>query len=321
MKKFFLAISLVSFAFLFFAGAGKVSASVRERVLAEATPPAQLNFPPLSSGPGFILPDSPLYFLDNFFQSLRLSLAIDPENRSRVRAQIAGERLAELRVMLARNNPPGIEIALSQLTKEVGFSVKDLADAQAKGKNVSALARELNQIFKNQKNILKAVEDQTSGDLKIRLKAARLTLIDNKIEVQDRLPQDEADNEIKDDLREQLEDETQNIVESAQKAERLLERLNQESSQSAQKALERRTEAVKKAVEEKNELLKKNQEQLKKAEEKKQEELKKVQEEASEAIRKASKEVQASAEKAAEKLKKIEEKIVELQQKSTQEAD
>lgn len=218
--------------------------------MAEATPPAQLNFPSLSSGPGFILPDSPFYFLDKFFQSLRLSLAIDPENRSRIRAQVAGERLAELRVMLARNNPPGIEIALSQLTKEVGFSVKDLADAQAKGKNVSALARELNQIFKNQKEVLKAVEDQAGGDLKIRLKAARLSIIDNKIEVEDRLPQDEIENEIKDDLREQVKDETENITGSVQRVELLLKELNKQASSAAQKTVEKRTEALKKAAEE-----------------------------------------------------------------------
>ncbi len=313
MKKVFLAISFSTFAFLFFISVNKVNAStVRERVLDAATPAAQLNFPSISYGPGLILPDSPLYFLDKFFQSFRLSLAIDPENRSRIRAQVAGERLAELRVMLARDNPAGIETALSELEKEVGLAAKDLADAQAKGKNVSVLAKELNTTFKNQKNILKNLEGQTSGNLKMQLKAARLELLNAKVEVEDRLPADEVDNEIKDDLREQIKDEAGDINDSVQRTNRLLEKLNKEASKSAEKAVGERTEAVKKVTEGKNEAIKKVQEKLQKAEEKKQEKLNKIQTETSEVIQKVSLEV----EKAVEKLREAEKKMAEIQQES-----
>lgn len=271
------------------------SAHHRVRVLGVATSASELVFPPVTSGPGFILPDSPLFFLDQFFQNIRLTVAFDSRQRAKVRAQIAGERLAELRLMLARNNPEGINTALSQLTKEVGFAAGNLTEAQAQGQNVETLAKDLNDTIKLQRHILGMLASQADGALKLQLKAARKALKEAKVEIEDGLDEAELEIEIEEDLNDEVEDEVEDAHDLAKEVERELEELEHEASQAAKKSLDKREEALLKAIEEKNEELKKAYEKTLEVEKKKQEALLKVKDEAAKQARRAIKEAKEAA--------------------------
>jgi len=272
-----------------------VDAHHKAQVLGDTTVSSQLVFPPVTSGQGFILPDSPLFFLDQFSQQVKLLFAFSSEQRAKVRAQIAGERLAELRIMLERQNPEGINTALSQLTKEVGFAAKDLSDAAAQGANVKLLAKQINEDIKFQRKLLNIVADQTSGVLRRQLKTARQALKEAKVEVEDELPEDELENEIEEGLADEVKNEVEDASESAKTVERALSELQKEANKARAKALRRREEAIEKAIEARDEALKKIEEKLLEAEEKKQEKLLKVQEKAAEKAREAVQKAQEAA--------------------------
>ena len=267
----------------------------KAQVLGDATASSQLVFPPVTSGQGLILPDSPLFFLDQFSQQVKLLFAFSSEQRAKVRAQIAGERLAELRIMLERQNPEGINVALSQLTKEVGFAAKELADAAAQGADVKLLAKQINEDIKFQRKLLNLVADQTSGVLKSQLKTARQSLKEAKLEVEDELPEDELENEINEGLADEIDNEVKDASESAKTVERALNELQKEASKSAAKSLKKREEAIEKAIEKRDEVLRKIEEKLLKAEEKKQEKLLKAQEKAAEKAIEAVQKAQEAA--------------------------
>jgi putative cell wall-binding protein len=287
----------------------------KEAVLGEATSSSELVFPPITAGTGFILPDSPLFFADKIFQQVKIVFAFSPEQKARVRAQIAEERMAELRLMMARNHQNGINTAIFELTKEVDLTAESLSDAGAQGKNVAELAREINERIKLQRKILHAVEKQTGGVLRLQLKSARQALKEAKIEVEDELSDEEIEREVEEDLAEEVEDELEDASESAKTADLAIARLEKEASKSAAKSLTRREEAVKKALLQRNETLKKVEERLLENEKKRQENL-------LEARKKASEQAREALEKAAEAnkgLRKAQEKVRELRTKSIDE--
>lgn len=264
-----------------------VSAHHKEQVLGEATSASELVFPPTTAGTGFILPDSPLFFLDEVFQSLRLSLAFGSEGKARVRAQIAGERLAELRVMLSRNDPDGINTALTQLTKQVADASVDLADASSQGKDMSVLAKQFNETVKVDRKILGELASRSSGALKLQLQVARRALKEAKVEIEDELPEDELLKEVQEDLEDSVDENASDAESLVEKLERDLNELDKQATEAAKRSLKNREEALKKAIEEKNNELVKAEEKKLEIEKKKQEKLLDAQKKATIEARKA----------------------------------
>lgn len=234
----------------------------QEKVLGDSTVSSQIVFPPVTAGAGFILPDSPLFFLDQVFQEIRLLLAFTPERRARTHALIAGERLAELRIMLARNNLNGVDTVLSNLTNEVSEMAVNLSDAASSGKNVSLLAKELNEAIKAQRKILNILEDQTEGVLKLQLKTARKALKIAKVEIEDELPEDDLENEIEDDVNDEIEEAVEEASGSVKRLEHAIDVLTRLASEAAVKQQTRREEALRHAIEVKNDTLRRQTEKL-----------------------------------------------------------
>ena len=135
-------------------------ASHRAQVLGDATVPSDLSIPPTGEGPGILLPDSPFFFLDELKQNLRLFLAFNPEVKAKVHAAIAGERLAELQFMLAKNNEDGIRIALLGVSDNLKKAAEDLSRAKLKGKDIKILAKTLNDSIKEKREKLSFLEYQ-----------------------------------------------------------------------------------------------------------------------------------------------------------------
>ena len=120
------------------------SAHHRKRVLGVSTFTTTPSLPPTIEGPGFILPSSPLFFVDQFKQEIRLAFAFSPERKAKVYSQIAGERLAELRFELEKNNEKGIQTALEGMNQNIKGAAENIARAQLSGKNVAQTAKEIN---------------------------------------------------------------------------------------------------------------------------------------------------------------------------------
>lgn len=289
------------FVVLFLLAASGVFAHHRERVLGVSTQSSDLLFPEeVTAGPGAILPDSPFYVLDTFWQQVKLLIARNPEDKAKVRAQIAGERLAELRIMLSQNDPAGIDKALAQLTKETEEAANELSNASASGKEVGEAAKQLNEAIKIQRSILGRLSDQSTGALRLKFKATREVLKASKIEVEDELPEDLLEDEIENELEDEIEEDAQDAQDLAESLEEQIEELQKQASESAKKQEKKRAEAIKKAIETKNEQLKKETELLFKEEKLEQETNKKQQEILREKAKKAAEAARELKERAEE---------------------
>lgn len=237
---------------LLFSAVPSVLANHKTQVLGESTQASELNFPPISTGPGLILPDSPFYFLDKLKQQVRLLLAFSPEDKAKLRANIAGERLAELKAEFLKNNQKGINTALFELASETQKATSALNFAQQQGKDVSQLSQQINEKVKTERNILQSLEKQADGELKLRIELALATVKKAKVEVEDSLPQDIMENEIRDSINSDLKDKVSNAQDISRGIKNSLEELSKQASDAAQRSLTRREEALKKAIEEKN---------------------------------------------------------------------
>ncbi len=242
-------------------------------VLGETTTPQNLAFPAVTYGPGFFLPDSPLYFLDTWMQGIKLVLAGGDEKRATLRAIIAGERLAELRIMMSRGDTKGIKTALNELQNQATLAARDLREAHAKNGEVVKTARILNETFKNQQHVLTSLVMQSSGSLKYQLKATQETVREAKMRVEDNLPENELAREIEESLNQQL---TEDLLATSTSAQRLISEitlLQSLLSDAAKKHESKREQALLFAIESKNQALRVEQEQLLQAEKNKQETL------------------------------------------------
>jgi hypothetical protein len=298
-------LSLVFGSFLVFSPSAL--AHHQARVLGDSTSSSQIVFPPITAGAGFILPDSPLFFLDEIFQEVRMLVAFTPERRAKTRALIAGERLAELRIMFARNNSEAVADTLSRLTEEINKMSANLSDAAASGKDLSLLAKELNETIKTQRKVLGILENQTDGILKLQLKTARKALKVAKVEIEDELDEDELENEIEDDVDDEVEEAVEEASGSAKRLEHAIDVLTRLASQAAARQQTRREEALRHAIEVKNEALKKQQEKFFEEESKKQRRILELRTKAHEKAREAIEKAQKAAEEFGEAQDEIEE--------------
>ena len=287
------------------------------RVLGDSTSSSQIVFPPITDGAGFILPDSPLFFLDEIFQEVRMLMAFTPERRAKTRALIAGERLAELRIMFARNNSEAVANTLSKLIDEVNKMSANLSDAASSGKDLSLLAKELNETIKTQRKVLGILESQTDGVLKLQLKVARKALKIAKVEIEDELDEDDLENEIEENVDDEIDEAVEEASGSAKKLEHAIDVLTRLASEAAAKQQTRREEALRHAIEVKNDALRKQQEKLFEEESKKQKRILEAQKKAHEKAREAIE----RAQEAAEEFKEAQDEIEELKNQDDDESN
>lgn len=301
------------FLFLSLIFSRSVYAHHRKQVLGDSTnPSATPQIPPTTEGPGLILPDSPLFFLDELKQNARLFFAFSPEDKAKIHTAIAGERLAELRLMLLKNNQEGIATDIRGVSSNLKETADNISQAGLTGRNISQLAKEINASIKRKQEMLDILEKESAGELKALVVSAQSSILESKVKVEDSLPENELENEIRDDLNRQVEKRVHDASESAREMLEDLNELKKEASKSAEKALHRREEALKEAIEKRNEALKKVAEKLLENERKRQDKLLKVQEKVAGEAREAVK----KAQEAARKFQKAQEEVNRVQQQS-----
>lgn len=255
---------------------------ILNEVLGDATQAAIPVIDPTAEGPGLILPDSPLFFLDQLKQNIRLALAFTPEAKAQVHTQIAGERLAELRFMLAKNNLNGINTDLQGISDNLSQAASAVSQAQFAGKDVSVLAKKINDNIKAKQKALDVLENGTTGTLHLAVLQTQESLFESKVEVEDSLPEDQIQNEVKDDLARRIQNRVEEASNSAELLKSDLAELEKEASQSATNSLKRRQEALENAIAQKDDSLKKVEEKLLENEKKRQEVLLEAQQKAAE---------------------------------------
>jgi hypothetical protein len=182
---------------LFLSSSIPAAALVDKEVIGTSSSISDAVFPPITAGPGHILPDSPFYFADKLYQEFRLVLVFTPENRAELHTQIAHERLAELRVEAARNDQQGVDRALMELEHEAMAGAQDVRDASSQGKDVTQLARDIHQALTDYRSAVEMVEAQVPDTaFAQKLAATSDVLRDARVISEDALPQSDIEHEI-----------------------------------------------------------------------------------------------------------------------------
>lgn len=204
-----------------------VSAYYREAVLGASTEDtSSLSMSPTTNGPGLIMPDSPLYALDHLKQNIRLFFAITPEAKAKIYADVAGERLAEMRYMLAKNDQDSARVALLGMTASLKNASKELAKADLDGKDTKALAKTLNDDIKSKQVVLDELAVVVSGETKTYVLGASASLFETKMKVEDSLDSADFQNELRDDLKRLIHQKTGEYLDASQTAKQAAEYLN-----------------------------------------------------------------------------------------------
>ena len=262
------------------------------------------QIPPIAEGPGFILPDSPLFFLDKIKQEMRLLLAFTPQNRAKIYSAIAGERLAELRFMLARNNKNGIETDLKGITENLENAANSLSDARFRGENVELLSENINNDIKRKQDSLDILLSQATGELKTMVLGVQTSVFQSKAKVVSGLPSQQLENETKDDLMKQIETKIKYSFDSSSDVLNKIETLRKQASESSAKAIMMREDEVKAAGIFKNSALIKEKQARLELEKKRQEKILAAYKKLSDAAKKA-KEATAAYQNAQQELKQL----------------
>lgn len=196
-----------------------------------------LSFPPTAEGPGFVLPNSPLFFLDLMKQQTRLILAFTPEQKAKVHSAVAGERLAELQFMLAKDNVEGIRIALFGVSDNFKKAAENLTKAKLSGRNINLLAKSINDSIKEKQQKLLALEQKATGELKSQVQTARAALKIAKLSVEDSLPEDLLANEMADDLNQEIIDALDETAKLDAKVNNAIESLGRLGSKESEQSV------------------------------------------------------------------------------------
>jgi hypothetical protein len=286
-------VALISLLFLI--AVSPASAHHQKRVL--GTTSSNPTIPPTVQGPGLILPDSPLFILDKMKQQTKLMFTFASEQKAKTHAAVAGERLAELRLMLLKNNEDGVEAALDGIAESFQASAENITRANLSGKNVSQTAKTINDDIKEKQHILDVLEQEADSKLAARVRVASEDLLESKVTVEDALTEEELENEIKDDLDRKLYKEIENASQSVVAIKASIAELERQAEEAAANNQTKREAAIKNALEERNEVLVKTEQLLLEEEKNKRNEAYRLQSETAAQVEKTVQAARAAAEK------------------------
>lgn len=127
-----------------------------------------------------LTPESSLYFLDRLGENLQEFFTFNKEAKARLQIEFANERIAEIKILIETKGPEtkGIEKARALLIENVAHAASIIKEVKSSGKDVSVLAKELDDEFDMQEEILV----QTFQDARKKLNEERLLAVQNLIE-------------------------------------------------------------------------------------------------------------------------------------------
>ncbi|MBI3984996.1 MAG: hypothetical protein HY344_03600 [Candidatus Levybacteria bacterium] len=221
------------------------------------------TFPQITAGTGYLLPDSPFYFVDKAFQRLKLSLAFFLDEKAIVQTQILGERMAELKVMYEAKNTEGINTALLEIEREAKNLAQNLKKAAMDGNDVSIVAKQANDALKDYRLVLATVAKASDDQLSFKLESASYVLLLSKLDIENYLNTADQEEAIASDLEIEVENAVLGTSTKAQKAEQKIQKLEKRAQKAAQleqkkldaKKLQAKQLAQRKLIEEKRKKL------------------------------------------------------------------
>lgn len=238
MKKSFITTALVASLFIFTGGAALAQNQQT------ALPSAGLT------------PESTFYFLDRFGEALREFFTFNPEGKARLQITFAAERVAEIKVILETKGveAKGLEVAQSRLQAHLANAATIVTEQKADGKDVSGLAKELDdefeapktaleQTFKEQERALESQEKELKRKITEARRVSDVAQVESLVQ---QLGQVKAQKE----LFELKEEETEEALEREE--ERLEEEMEAQhkAEKSIREAEEEKQEVLDEAAEE-----------------------------------------------------------------------
>ena len=117
---------------------------------------------PLSGAKAGLTPESPFYFLDTIGETFQEFFTFNSESKARLQITFAAERVAEIKVMLETKGveAKGLAIAKARLKKHLDSAAEIVAKQKDKGKDMSNLLKETDDIDKEVKKLKKEKEEQ-----------------------------------------------------------------------------------------------------------------------------------------------------------------
>ena len=198
-----------------------------------------------------LTPESSFYFFDRLGENLRQFFAFNPEAKAKLQIEFAGERITEIKVMIEKKgvNVKGLAIAESLLQANVAYAAEIVSEEKTAGKDVSALAKTLDDEFDARDKLL----EQTFKDAKAQLKAQRKEIKTNLLaearrvgdtaqiavleaQLKDIDGQIDALGQKKDQLENSLQNEQKNIEKEMSEADQKKEEIEQKEEQEAEEA-------------------------------------------------------------------------------------
>ncbi len=203
-----------------------------------------------------LTPESPFYFFDKLGEALREFFTFSPEGKARLQIAFAAERVAEIKIVLETKgvDAKGLEVAEARLREHLGEAAEIVIKQKGKGKDVSAIAKELNDdfkepksaladSFKSEKKALEAREDELEKQMKDAAKAGDTAKTEALAQ---ELGQVKAQLELLELKEEELEDE---LDEEEEKLEDEMD-AREEAEEAIREAKEEKAEVIEEAVEE-----------------------------------------------------------------------
>lgn len=144
--------------------------------LVAGTANAQTNNTP-SAG---LTPESTFYFLDRLGENLQELFTFNKEAKAKLQIKFANERIAEIKLLVETKGPEtkGVEKAKTLLLGNVAHAAEIVQEVKSSGKEVSALAKELDDEFDRQEQLLV----KTFQDAQRKLKEDHLANVQKLIE-------------------------------------------------------------------------------------------------------------------------------------------
>lgn len=191
----------------------------------------------VNQGPGFLLPTSPIYFVDLLRDNLGLLLhSYNDAVEAKFHLQLAGERISEINMMLDQKEitPRALDMALENMSENIEGAAQRLKLAKNKGNDVEQLASDLNDIINDEKDSLRAIASKTDAEttLKIAAKLAKIREIETGVE--DEMAAGALEREIVAELQLALQGANAQASQSALQATALSEELAKKNPASSE---------------------------------------------------------------------------------------
>jgi len=129
-----------------------------------------------------IAPDSPFYFLKKFSESLRFMLA-SKEDKAKLRLEFAKTRLAEARFLMNKNKINDAIKFVAEYENEINRTEEEINRTRGLGKNVSAIARDMEDVLLKSALVLELVKQKAPDEAKPALERAINKSLEKRVRI------------------------------------------------------------------------------------------------------------------------------------------